>query len=194
VRRALSPPPGRRRRRPAAAAAPAPSPRSLATAPTRRSRDESLQLLSDPLVVEDFKFSDLELPSTGKRSLAPGPLRWQIDGGRVARNEQLFLDELRREGAPDAEARPLAAAVSTSLSGVALWPRLILDEAGTLVVESRGPRGEHQKSHWQTVLPLLAARPVRVEGGAALRLSYEVDVRDGKVDTPLVYSLEAEIE
>jgi hypothetical protein len=158
------------------------------------SRDQSLQLLADPLVVEDFKFSDPSLPSSGKQaSLAPGTLSWKVDRARMVINEKLFYDELKREGAKEAEAQTLSAAVSTSFSGIALWPRLILDEEGTLVVESRGPKGEHQKSHWQTVLPLMAARPATVEAGATVRASYEVDLRDGKVNTPLVYTLEGEI-
>ena len=99
----------------------------------------------------------------------------------------------RRADAKEAEALSLSAAVSQSFSGIAMWPRLILDEAGTLVVESRGAKGEHQKSHWQTVLPLMSARPASVAAGSTVRVSYEVDLRDGKVNTPLRYALEGEI-
>ena len=159
------------------------------------SRDQSLQLLADPLVVEDFKFSDPSLPSSGKQaSLAPGTLSWKVDRARMVINEKLFYDELKREGAKEAEAQSLSAAVSTSFSGIALWPRLILDEEGTLVVESRGPKGEHQKSHWQTVLPLMAARPATVAPSQRITLAFEVDLRDGKPNTPLKYALDASIE
>ena len=70
-------------------------------------------------------------------------------------------------------ANDLAAATSRSLSGIATWPRLFLqidDEddniassrsTTSITVESRQyPNGEHQRSHWQTVLPIMAARPV----------------------------------
>ena len=82
---------------------------------------------------------------------------------------------------------------SSSFSGLALWPRLVLDPEGALVVESRGPRGEHAKSHWQTVVPLMAARPALVAPSQTVTASFEVDLRDGKPTTPLKYSLAAEI-
>ena len=75
---------------------------------------------------------------------------------------------------------------------MALWPRLVLDEAAALVVDSRGPRGEHRRSHWQTVLPLLAARPQRVEPGDAVVVRAAVELGKG-VAEPLRYSLQGEI-
>ena len=74
-----------------------------------------------------------------------------------------------------------------------MWPRLLLDPEGSIVVESRGPKGEHQKSHWQTVIPLMAARPASVEPSQTIRVTFEVDLRDGKPDTPLKYELVGEI-
>ena len=208
-------------------------------------RDQTAQLLADPQLIEDFKFSDLSLPVSGVaalRSAAPSgggvpPLSWTVDPARVVINEKTFYDELKKEGAkevstlagtdaafssprpiassrrlvpspppiasyphlhprlrlPQAEARELSKAVSKSFSGIAMWPRLILDEEATLIVESRGPKGEHQKSHWQTVLPLMAARPPAVEPGSVVRVAYSVDLRDGKVASPLKYLLEGEI-
>lgn len=38
--------------------------------------------------------------------------------------------------------------------------RLVLDLDGELVVDARGPSGEHRPSHWHTVLPLLSPRCV----------------------------------
>ena len=64
----------------------------------------------------------------------------------------MFLSELQKEKVPPAEAAPLAAAVARSFSGVAMWPRVLLD--GELACESRGPGGAPRKSHWQTVRPL----------------------------------------
>ena len=45
--------------------------------------------------------------------------------------------------------------MATSLSGVGMWPRLLLDDAR--VVESRGADGTPRESHWQTVLPLMSS-------------------------------------
>ena len=83
----------------------------------------------------------------------------------------------------------LSAEVSRSLSGLAMWPRLVLDEEATLVVDSRGPLGEHRKSHWQTVLPLLAARPQPVEAGDSIEIRAAVELGGGVAEPPR-YSLE----
>ena len=81
--------------------------------------------------------------------------------------------------------------MARSLSGLALWPRLVLDE--TTVVDSRGhPRGEPQKSHWQTVLPLLAPRPQPVAPGDTLVVRAAVEVK--RVEEPLRYTLEGELQ
>lgn len=103
------------------------------------------------------------------------------------------LDESRFFARAQAEAKPLAAAVSRSLSGVASWPRLVLDPEGSIVVESRGANGEHQKSHWQTVLPLMAARPLTVGAGDRLRVRASVAI-GARVDVPVQYSLKGELE
>ena len=88
----------------------------------------------------------------------------------------------------------MAPGAARALSGVALWPRLVLDPAGKYVCESRGPRGEHQKSHWQTVLPLMASRPVSVDPeSGVVRATLSVDLQDGKVTSPLRYLLEGEV-
>lgn len=79
------------------------------------------------------------------------------------------------------------------ISSLIRWPRLILDPEGTIVVESRGPNGEHSKSHWQTVLPLVAARPATAMPSQRISASFQVDLRDGKPSTPLKYSLAAEV-
>ena len=104
----------------------------------------------------------------------------------------MYYDELRREGAKEEEARAVAGGAAHGLSGVALWPRLILDPKGDIVVESRGPRGEGQKSHWQTVLALLAPRPVPVAAGSMLQLEATVKL-GAAVDVPPVYELQARV-
>lgn len=155
-------------------------------------RDQTLELLADPLVLETIRFADPALPASGVLQ-QPAPLTWNIDPTRVSANEKVFFDELTREGAKEAEATLTSSAAARSVSGLAMWPRLVLDPEGTLVVESRGPKGEAQKSHWQTVLPLMSARPARIEPRQAFRASLEVDLRDGKPNTPLKYTLTGEI-
>ena len=82
--------------------------------------------------------------------------------------------------------------MATSLSGVGMWPRLILDSEGEFVCQSRGARGESRKSHWQTVLPLLSARPVDVTERSAVTLRYEVDL-GREVAAPPKYKLDGDV-
>mmetsp|Transcript_109792 Transcript_109792/g.173457 ORF Transcript_109792/g.173457 Transcript_109792/m.173457 type:complete len:86 (+) Transcript_109792:143-400(+) len=82
------------------------------------------------------------------------------------------------------------------MSGIALWQKMVLDAEGTLIVDSRGPNGEPQKSHWQTVLPILSTRPVDIKPGDVVRARFDVDLKDGKygsIGTPLQYSLTASL-
>ena len=153
-------------------------------------RDETLELMSDPLLWEDISFAE-PLPPPGVWRPSP-PLRFDISAARIDANEKVYYDELRREGAKEEEARAVAGGAAHGLSGVALWPRLVLDPKGDIVVESRGPRGEAQKSHWQTVLALLAPRPVPVAAGSVLQLEATVKL-GAAVDVPPVYELQARV-
>jgi hypothetical protein len=107
------------------------------TAPVRLNcRDETLQLLAEPQVLESISLSSAHLPPAG-RWLPAGAagLEFCFEEGRMKAAEAAFAAELKRERAPEEEAARVAAAVSRSLSGVALWPRLILDPEGELLVE-----------------------------------------------------------
>ena len=53
-------------------------------------------------------------------------------------------------------------------------------------------RGESRKSHWQTVLPLLSARPVDVTERSAVTLRYEVDL-GREVAAPPKYKLDGDV-
>jgi SAM-dependent methyltransferase len=154
-------------------------------------RDESLQLLSEPQLLEDVGFAEERFPAPGEWTPAPA-LSFAISKDRVEASEAIYYEELKREGAKEAEAKAVAAGAAYALSGVACWPRLVLDPQGTLVVDSRGPRGEHQKSHWQTVLPLLSARPVTVKPGEVVEIEAKVTL--GKaVDVPPSYRLRGRV-
>ena len=154
--------------------------------------DELLRLLDAPKLVEDIRFAE-PLPASGTVGPASS-LVWTVDPARVSASAAVYRERLRRDAPAGVPVEPLAEEVSTSLSGIALWPRIVLDEDRSLVYNSRGEQGEAQQSHFPTFLPLLSERPPRVEPGGTVRASWEVDLRDGKVTTPLKYSLECELD
>merc|ERR1712192_143507 len=135
---------------------------------------QTVQLLSDPQLIEDIGF-DQDLPVPGKvQPLVP--LTFNISADRLKAGEQAYRDELTREGAGEEEANTLSKNVARSLSGLACWPQLILDTEGQLVVRSRGPSGEARKSHWQTVVPILSSRPVPVQPGSIVNLAFSEEL------------------
>ena len=132
-------------------------------------RDEDLQLISTPQVVEVVD-----------PSAAPDACGWQtgrelefaVEADRLRALEATTSKALDGRLRPYALGRPidrLAAAAATAFSGIALWPALVLDDARDIVVRARGPSGEHQRSHWQTLLAMAAPSPSRVRPGAAIR-------------------------
>lgn len=153
-------------------------------------RDETAQLIAEPQLLEEIAF-ETALPPPGKLQPAK-PLVFSVAADRLTANERVYLDELRREGAADNEAVPLAKSVATSVSGLACWPALVLDPEGELIVRSRGSHGEPQKSHWQTVLPLFCARPLPVHEGDQLVIMPTVELPE-RVDSPLRYKLQGEL-
>lgn len=58
-----------------------------------------------------------------------------------------------------------------------------------LIVESRGPKGEHQKSHWQTVLSVMSPRPWALQPGDALRIDRAEVTLAGPVNKPARYAV-----
>eukprot|EP00957_Ditylum_brightwellii_P187531 14281363-Ditylum_brightwellii.AAC.1 len=87
----------------------------------------------------------------------------------------------------------MAKSTGQSLSGIALWPRLLLDGDEKIQVNSRSyPNGGHQKSHWQTVLPIMAATPVSIKGGDEVIVNVDFDV-PSDVLRPPSYKLDGEV-
>ena len=78
----------------------------------------------------------------------------------------------------------LAKTAARSLSGFALWPKLELDPSGEIVVEARGPTGEHLESSWQTLLPLIAPRPLPVRAGDSVSLTMTIELEAGVKAAP----------
>eukprot|EP00571_Detonula_confervacea_P010095 CAMPEP_0172306278 /NCGR_PEP_ID=MMETSP1058-20130122/7381_1 /TAXON_ID=83371 /ORGANISM="Detonula confervacea, Strain CCMP 353" /LENGTH=419 /DNA_ID=CAMNT_0013018107 /DNA_START=21 /DNA_END=1280 /DNA_ORIENTATION=+ len=147
-------------------------------------RDEGLQLLSDPVLVEDFSFADIETTGVQKKDVT-----FTVDGSRVEDNIKMFNDDYYKGKVPDAE--KLAIKTANSVTGIALWPRLILDD--TIEVNSRHfPDGDHQKSHWQTVLPIMAPEPVAVKGGDQITVTFDFDV-SSDVTKPASYKISGNV-
>jgi protein arginine N-methyltransferase 1 len=153
-------------------------------------RDETVTLLADPQILEDIDLADPNLPAAGTKLDLPS-LSFTISPERIKANENTYYVELLKELISNTEARKLAVNVSHSLSGLAMWPRLVLDEKGEIIVNSRGPKGEPRKSHWQTVLSLMTARPQTVDGGDKVNIQASVDVT--QTDVPMFYSLDGDI-
>ncbi|KAJ1447412.1 S-adenosyl-L-methionine-dependent methyltransferase [Pelagophyceae sp. CCMP2097] len=156
-------------------------------------RDEALQLLAAPQLLEDIDFSK-PLPAPGKpisRSVS-----FEVDAGVLANTEKKFALALKEERQLSAlvnktdDIPRLSKQLSTAFSGMALWPTLVLD--GETSVRSRGPVGEHQKSHWQTVLELMAAAPVAVRAGDRVEIDFDVTL-ENDVTKPLRYDLRGKV-
>ena len=148
-------------------------------------RDEGLQLLSDPSVVEDIQFAKMGKGSGGSTISGSRKLTFTVDGKRVEENAKKFNDEYIRGHVPDAST--LAITAANSISGIALWPRLILDD--DITINSRQyPDGNHQRSHWQTVLPIMSPIPVAVKGDDRITVDFEFEV-PASVTTPPSYKI-----
>ena len=87
--------------------------------------DNNLQLLAPPALLEDIDFADPHLPTSG--AVHAAAITFEVTNERLAGNERAYFQNICREGADKAEAAELAIAVARSFSGVALWPRLVLD-------------------------------------------------------------------
>ena len=90
----------------------------------------------------------------------------------------------------------VAKEIAASFSGMAFWPALVMDDGGEAgapsVITSRGPQGEHQKSHWQTVLTLMTPSPIPVAPGDSIRVQYTVEL-PSSVTAASKYALEGTI-
>ena len=131
-------------------------------------RDQGLQLLSDPVLVEDMNFADIA--ATGKKDIT-----FTVDSDRIQDNAGAFYTEYLNGKLKKEEATELSKTAAGSFTGVAFWPRLQLNDE--ITVNSRHfPDGGHQKSHWQTVLPIMSPTPVPVRGGDRIevRLNFQI--------------------
>ena len=143
-------------------------------------RDEALQVLAEPQLLEDVDFSKPlpSLPASVKTSLTFPVTTTSIANAQKG-FERAFAEErqlqslLIDEQGKRMDAGATAALIGTKLSGLAMWPTLVCDGSeGTLIV-SRGRNGEAQKSHWQTVLQLMSDEPLSLEAGDSVTFDFE---------------------
>lgn len=154
-------------------------------------RDKTVQLLSDPKVIEDINFSEVGLPGPGHWQ-PKAPFDFTVSPERVEENKKENIKALIYEGMKEEEAEPVALETAQSFSGMAFWPRLQLDPEGEIVVDSRGPMGVYQKSHWQTLLALMTPVPVKVSPGSTVRIT-ETATLETDILAPARYTLKGEL-
>ena len=155
-------------------------------------RDEGLQLLSDPVLLEDISFADISRATQSAEKKAA--LSFEIDARRMEKNEGSLYANLRSGQLPEEQATAMAKATAHSFSGIAFWPRLVLDKGGSIVVNTRTyPEGGHQRSHWQTVLPICSERPIGdLKGGEKVVVSANFELSDSVTKSSL-YNLKGQV-
>ena len=89
-------------------------------------RDEGLQLLSAPQIIEDIEFANIQEYSAQQQHTYT--TQFVVDPQRIQANEVKLVPELKTNQLKTEEAERVALATATSLSGIAFWPRLILND------------------------------------------------------------------
>ena len=89
-------------------------------------RDEGLQLLSAPQIFEDIEFAKIQEYSAQKQHTYKA--QFVVNPKRIQANEKKLVPELKSNQLKTEEAERVALATATSLSGIAFWPRLILND------------------------------------------------------------------
>ena len=169
--------------------------------------DAAVQLMSPPQLLEDM---DLTQPMPTATGCLRRDLTFEVSEAHMRAAEEVHSEGLTPALLALGTVTPHAAAaltrhLSRSFAGLACWPRLVLDDeiviesrTDEIVIESRSDEDEDEdepgggggapESHWQTVLPLLSARPLRVDSGDVVRLEYCATF-GARVDEPLEFTL-----
>lgn len=155
-------------------------------------RDTGLELLADPVLVEDVVFGDIVTKEQETRNQKK-EITFTVDSERIKENVLPLQAEFRRGGNSVVDSEVLAINTAHSLSGIALWPRLFLDD--NTVIDSRHyGDGAHQRSHWQTVLPIMSADPVGdLKGGEQVKVTFDFKLPTD-VSQPPVYSIQGSVQ
>ncbi len=160
--------------------------------------------LSSPQLWEDFAFGAPQaavhppIPGTFTSTLTFDVCAATVEDNRCRLAAQLEAHGVdpERAGARGRSLTKLVGDVATSLSGLACWPRLVLDEGSEtelpIVIESRGPQGEARASHWQTVLPLLCTKPALLKVGDVISVSPTIEI-SAAIEQPPRYTIRARI-
>ncbi|CAB9499396.1 arginine N-methyltransferase PRMT10 [Seminavis robusta] len=167
----------------------------IANEPVRfNCRDLGLALLDEPQCVEDITFADIDILKSSTGSGSKGGTRsktlsFKASGDRITDNTSVFFDEYRKGRLDKEKASSLATKAARSCSGIAFWPRIYLpgsSDSSEYVINSRThPEGGPQKSHWQTVLPVMGATPVGgIQGGDVIEVTCNFDTPEGTNKSP----------
>jgi len=158
-------------------------------------RDPGLQLLADPVLVEDISFANI-ISKGGTDATTTNKQQFQfvVNADRMDENKKPLAGEFLQGKTTGQELERLAQSTSHSLSGIAFWPRLILDgNDEKIIVNSREyPNGGPKKSHWQTVLPVVSDRPIPLKGGDTVDLSVEFELSN-VVSKPSLYRINGKV-
>ena len=189
----------------------------IATEPVRfNCRDLGLALLDDPQCVEDIYFADIVKNDASTKLQQQGTTRrlsFTASADRMDETTAIFFDEYRRGNQiPQSQASELAIRAAHSFTGVAFWPRLFLPnnnnqkntssnsfgsdgENDSWIINSRRhPDGGPQRSHWQTVLPIMGAVPVEgIRGGDRMEVTCTFVTRSDTVAAAPRYNVVADI-
>ena len=158
--------------------------------------------------LECIRFTDPSMPSAAGFP-AVVESAFEITQQQLEANEDSYFEALCAAGVDEEAASVHAARAARSLSGIAMWCRLVLREAqpageggdgrgaAQIVVETRGGgtggrSGAPGASCWQTVLPLMAVRPVTVGAGSVVWVRAMVALPDA-VEDPVQYSLSVRV-
>ena len=86
--------------------------------------EETVALMADAQIMEDFRYDSPNLP--GASWELAKPLTFEVSGARLKENTEAYGKSLGFDG-PDVN--NIARDVASGWSGLAMWPRLILDES-----------------------------------------------------------------
>lgn len=154
-------------------------------------RDKGLGLLSDPILLEDIVFSQIGGSTQQDSQMKKKKnFTFTVSADRIEENYAGFFDEFRKgEKSSTKDSERYATLTSHSLSGIACWPLLTLNEK--ISIQSRGfPNGDYRKSHWQTVLPICASRPIgNLKGGETVQITTDFQLSNNVVESP-TYSIQ----
>ena len=154
-------------------------------------RDKGLELLSDPVLVEDISFSQIMTKQQDERNKQKS-ITFTVDAERMEENQKALYQEFRRGNSSAKDSEVMARKTAHSMSGIALWPRIILND--DIIIDSRAyGDGAHQRSHWQTVLPIANDRPIEnLKGGEMIVASVEFELPEDIFKSPK-YSIKGSV-